>query len=98
MMRVPECKLLSTMRRAERVVDIEALLLARLHRRPGLIDQSCGQPRRLRLARRILQTTDRRLRGQRRASCRATADRDLHQRVMPQPVEVDGILVAACDR
>ena len=29
---------------------------------------------------------------------RTAADRDLHQRVMPQPVEVDGILVAARDR
>ena len=26
------------------------------------------------------------------------ADRDLHQRIMPQPVEVDGVLVAASDR
>ena len=97
-MRVPERKLLTAMRRAERVVDIEDLLLARLHRRAGLIDQSGGEPRRLRLARRILQTTDRRLRGQRRAGCRTAADRDLHQRIMPQPVEVDGILVAAGNR
>ena len=97
-MRVPERKLLTAMRRAERVVDVEDLLLARLHRRSGLVNQSCGEPRRLRLARRILQTTDRRLRGQRRAGCRTAADRDLHQRIMPQPVEVDGILVAARDR
>ena len=61
-MRVPERKLLTAVRRAERVVDIEDLLLTRLHCRPDLINQSCGEPRRLRLARRILQTTDRRLR------------------------------------
>jgi hypothetical protein len=52
-MRVPERKLLTAMRRTECVVNVE-FLLARLHRRAGLIDQSCGQPRRLGLARRIL--------------------------------------------
>ena len=97
-MRVPERKLLTAVRRTERVVDIENLLLARLHGRAGLVDQSGGEPRRLRLARRILQTTDRRLRGQRCAAVRAAADRELHQRIMPQPVEVDGILVAAGNR
>src|SRR5258708_13087870 len=96
-MRVPERKLLTAMRRTERVVDVEDLLLARLHCRAGLIDESCGEPRRLGLAQRILQTADGRLRGQRRAGYRTAADRDLHQRVMPQPVEVDGILVAARD-
>jgi hypothetical protein len=97
-MRVPERKLLTAVCRAERVVDVEDRLLARLHGRAGLVDQSRREPRRLRLARRILQTADRRLRRQRRAGYRAAADRDLHQRVMPQPVEVDGILVAAGDR
>ena len=43
------------MRGTERV-DIEDLPLARLHCRTGLVDQSCGEPRRLRLARRIVQT------------------------------------------
>jgi hypothetical protein len=32
------------------------------------------------------------------APLRTATYRDLHQRVMPQPVEVDGILVAAGDR
>ena len=96
-MRVPERQLLAAMRRTERIVDIEDLLLARLDRRAGLVDQSGGEPRRLGLARRILQTADRRLRGQRRAALRTAPDRDLHQRIMPQPVEVDGILVAARD-
>ena len=68
-MRVPERKLLTAMRRTERVVDVENLLLARLHCRAGLVDESGGEPRRLRLARRILQTTDRRLRGQRLRRC-----------------------------
>jgi hypothetical protein len=86
-MGVPERKLLSAMRRAECIVDIEDLLLTRPYRRAGLIDKSGGEPRRLRLARRILQTTDRRLRGQRRAGLRTAPNRDLHQRVMPQPVE-----------
>ena len=35
-MRVPERKLLAAMRRAERVVDVERLQLARLHRRTEL--------------------------------------------------------------
>jgi len=47
--------LLTAMRGTERV-DIEDLLLARLHCRTGPVDQSCGEPRRLRLARRIVQT------------------------------------------
>ena len=97
-MRIPERKLLTAMRRAERVVDAENRLLARLRRRAGLIDQRGGKPRCLCLARRILQTADRRLRGQRRTACRTAADRHLHQRIMPQPFEVDGILVAARDR
>src|SRR5262249_3077101 len=41
-MRVPERKLLTSMRRAERVVDVEDLLLARLHCRAGLINPSRG--------------------------------------------------------
>ena len=69
----------------------------RPYRRAGLIDKSGCEPRRLRLARRVLQTADRRLRRQWRAALRTAPDRDLHQRVMPQPVEVDGILVAAGD-
>ena len=31
-------------------------------------------------------------------ACWTAADRDLHRRIMPQPVQVDGILVAACHR
>ena len=95
---IPERQLLTAMCGTERVVDVEDLLPARLHCRAGLIDQSRGEPRRLRLARRILQTADGGLRGQGRAGDRTATDRDLHQRVMPQPVEVDGILVPARDR
>ena len=97
-MRVPERQLLAAMSRTEGVVDIEDLQLARLHGRAELVEQSRGEPRRLGLARRILQTADGRLRGQRCAALRAAADRELHQRIMPQPVEVDGILVPAGDR
>src|SRR5271156_4957184 len=95
---VPERELLTAMRRAERVVDVEDLVFARLHRRAGLIDESCSEPRRLRPARRILQTADRRLRGQWRAAVRTATNRDLHEWIMPQPVEVDRIFVAAGDR
>src|SRR4029434_9674848 len=41
------------------------------------------EPRGFRLARRILQTADRRLRGQRGTAVRAAADRELHQRIVP---------------
>ena len=91
-MRVPERKLLAAMRRAERIVDVERLQLARLHRRAELIKQRRRQPPRLGLARRILQTRDGRLRRQRRPGLRTAANRDLQQRIMPQPVEVDGVL------
>jgi hypothetical protein len=97
-MRVPERKLLAAMRRTERVVDVEDLKPARLHGRAELVEQSRGEPRRLGLARRILQTTDRRLRAKRCTAVRTPSDRKLHQRIVPQPVEVDGILVAARDR
>jgi hypothetical protein len=97
-MGVPERKLLTPMRCAERVVDVEDFPLAGPYCRTSLIDESRREPRRLRLARRILQATDRRLRGQRRAALRTAPDRNLHQRVMPQPIQVDGILVAAGDR
>ena len=49
-------------------------------------------------ARRILQTADRRLRGERCTAVRTAPDRDLHQRIVAQPVEVDRILVTASDR
>ena len=54
--------------------------------------------RRLGLARRVLQTADGRLRGQRCPALRTAADRNLHERIVPQPIEVDGILVSARDR
>ena len=97
-MRVPERKLLAAMRRTERVVDVERLHLARLHRRAELIKQRRRQPPRLGLARRILQARDGRLRRQRRPGLRTAANRDLHQRIMPQPVKVDGVLIAAGNR
>jgi hypothetical protein len=45
-MGVPKRKLLTAMRRAECVVDVEDLLLARPYRRACLIDKSGGEPRR----------------------------------------------------
>ena len=66
-MRVPERELLGAMCRTEGVVDIEDLQPARFHRSAELIEQSRGEPRRLGLARRVLQTADGRLRGQRRS-------------------------------
>jgi hypothetical protein len=89
---------LAAMRRTERVVDVEDLKPARLHGRAELVEQSRGEPRRLGLARRILQTTDGRLRCQRCTAVRTAPDRKLHQRIVPQSVEVDRILVPACNR
>src|ERR1700680_376196 len=81
--------------RTEGVVDIEDLQLAWLHGRAALVEQSRGKSLRLGLGRRILQTAHGRLRAKRCARLRTAADRELHQRIMPQPVEVDGILVPA---
>ena len=97
-MRVPERQLLAAMRRTERVVDVEGLNPARFHRRAELIEHSHVEPSRVGLARRILQPRDGRLRRQRLTSLRTSPDRDLHQRIVPQPVEVDRILVSARDR
>jgi hypothetical protein len=95
---VPERELLAAMRRTERVVDVEDLQPAGLHGGAELVEQSHREPRRLGLARRVLQTADGRLRGQRRTAVRTTPDRKLHQRIVPQPIEVDGILMSARDR
>jgi len=97
-MRVPECELLAAVRRTEGIIDVEYRLPARLHCRTDLIKQGRAEPCCLRLARRILQAADGRLRGQRRIALRTAPDRDLHQRIMPQPIKVDGILVAASNR
>jgi hypothetical protein len=43
--RVAERKLLTAVCRAERVVDVEDRLLARLHGRAGLVDQRRREPR-----------------------------------------------------
>ena len=97
-MRVPERKLLAAMRCAEGVVDVEDLKLARRHGGAELVNESCTQPRRLGLARCILKAGDGRLRGQRSAALWTAPNRKLHQRIMPQPIEVVSILVAARDR
>jgi hypothetical protein len=73
-------------------MSMSRLLSARPYCRAGLIDKSCGGERSLCSARRILQRADRRLPGQWRAIFRTAADRDLHEWIMPQPVEVDCIL------
>ena len=57
-MGVPERKLLAAMGGAEGVVDVEDLKTAGLHSGAKLINESCTQPRRLGLARCILETAD----------------------------------------
>ena len=70
MMRVPECQLLAAVCRAECVVDVQDLHPVRLHGLAELIEESHSEPRRFGPARRILQTGDGRLRGQRLAALR----------------------------
>src|SRR5580700_10677795 len=55
-MGIPERKLLTAMRRAEGVVDVEDLKPAGLHGGAKLVDEGRTQPRRLGLARCILET------------------------------------------
>jgi hypothetical protein len=52
---IPERKLLAAMDRTEGVVDVEDLKLARLHGGAEQVNESCTQPRRLSLARCILE-------------------------------------------
>ena len=97
-MGVPECQLLAAMRGAERVVDIQDRLPARLHGGGELVEESRGEPCRFDLARRVFQAADGRLRGQCRTTLRTAADRKFHQRVVPQPVKVDRIFMPARNR
>src|SRR5262249_27731665 len=92
---VPERKLLATMRRAECVIDVEDLYFLRLHGGAELIDQRPGQARSLNFARCILQPRNRRLRGKWLPCFWTTANRNLHQRIVPQSVEVIPVLVTA---
>ena len=61
LVRIPERKLLAAVRRAECVIDIEDRLFTRRHRRAELINKGTGEPGRIGLLRRVLQTWDRRL-------------------------------------
>jgi len=85
------------MRRAERVIDVEDLYFLRLHGGAELIDQRAGQARSLNFARCILQPRDRRLRGKWLPCFWTTANRSLHQRIVPQSVEVIPVLVTAAN-
>src|SRR5262249_61375365 len=58
LVRVPESKLLPTMRRNEGIVDVEHLIFARRYRRAELIDHSHSGSRRVRLAGRSLHSRD----------------------------------------
>ena len=97
-MGIPERELLAAMRGAESVVDVENFQRAGLHGGAELIEQRRRKPRRLGLARCILQPADGRLRGKRGAALRAASDRHFHQRIVAQPVEVVGIFMPAGDR
>src|SRR5512145_1228456 len=67
LMRVPKGQLLAAVRGAESVVDVDDLLLARLHGHAELIDQRAAETRGLDFARRVLQAAVGRLRRERRA-------------------------------
>jgi hypothetical protein len=87
-MGVPEGKLLAPMCRNESMSNISTL--------PGvtaeLIDHSQSGPRRVSLARWILQSANGRLRRQRLPGLGTAAYRELHQGIAPQPVKVVRIL------
>ena len=61
LVRVPEGELLTAVRGAECVIDVEYLLLLRLHGAAELIDKRRGQPSSFDFPRRVLQARDRRL-------------------------------------
>jgi hypothetical protein len=86
-MRVPERKLLATMGRAEGVIDVEDLNVARPHAGVELVNESCTQPRRLGV-RCILKAAAGRLRSQRSPALRTAPNRNLHQGIMTQSIEV----------
>jgi len=95
--RIPERQLLAAVSGVEGVVDIEDVAVARRHGACEMIDERTGEPRRVRLRRRILEAADGRLRGERAARFRAAADRHLHRWIVAQRVVVDAVLVAAAD-
>ena len=63
-----------------------------------LVDQGRRHPHGLPAARHVLQPAHGRLRAQVAAALRAAADGQLQERVLPQPVEIVAVLVAAADR
>ncbi len=81
----------------EGVVDIEDVAMARAYMRGELVDEGGRQTRCIRSRRRVLEPGDGRLRGERRARLRASADRHLQGRVVAQPVVIDAVLIAAAD-
>lgn len=96
---IPEAELLAAVHDVGRVVDVERDLGGRRRKRGAeLVDQGCRQPHRLPAARHVLQPAHGRLRAQLAAALRAAADRQLQERVLPQPVEIVAVLVAAADR
>jgi len=97
MMRVPERQLLAAMRRAEGVINVEDFRLPRPNGRAELIDKGSAQPCSFHLARRVLQTRDGRLRSERIRALGAPLDGDLHQRIVPEPIEVVGVLIPTGD-
>src|SRR5262249_56401386 len=94
---IPEGKLLAAMRGAECIIDVEDFSLPWLNRRAELIDKGSAQLGSFHFARCILQTRDGRLRSERIRALRAPLDAQLHQRIVPEPVEIVAIFVAAGD-
>ena len=84
-------------RRTERAVDVEDLLGARRHATAELAGEGRRQTRGLRPAWRVLKAADGRPRGERRPVFWTTAGGHLQQRIVPELVEADAILVAATD-
>jgi hypothetical protein len=97
MMRVPKAELLAAVRSIKRVINVEDIAPGGRHARRELIDESLCKPRRVRSARRIFETADGRLRGERSAGLRPAPDRHFHHRIMAQGIVIDAVFVAAAD-
>jgi hypothetical protein len=80
------------------VVDIERDRLRRLREaRAELVDERKAHARDSLQGWRVLEPADGRLRGERDAAVGRTADRDLHQGIVPQSAQIVAVLIAAGD-
>ena len=73
--------------------------MSRISSCPGaeLVEKGASEPCSLRSGRRVFKPRDCRLRGERCPALGTATDRELQKRIVPEPVEVVAVLVAASD-